>query len=299
MSRPNVRRIHQAVMAAALFASVGGAGDAIEQATTNLSEFGKGLIAAGAWALWGLALMSTLVRLPATLTTLRISATTGLVAIALAALVGDLDAASVVWAVTPPAALATVSLSPVVGHEWIDGASYGDEIRFTLRTPLALALIGLPLGWAVLVTGVLTGPILLANERWLAGAIATVIGFYAASIGARALHGLARRWLVMVPAGLVLHDHLATREAFLMIRSTVTDIRPTPNDTNLGAYHRLDATGDAPGTSFEIVLTDGVECVPRPERGRTAEIRKISSVLIVPTRGTAFVEVARSRGLRN
>ena len=55
--------------------------------------------------------------------------------------------------------------------------------------------------WAAVVVGALAGPLLLAAEQWVAGAIAIVIGWPLARFGSRSLHRLAQRWLVFVPAG--------------------------------------------------------------------------------------------------
>ena len=297
MSRLTIRRTHQIVLAVTLAAAIAGSGDAIEASVADLSTAGRWIIGVGAWALWGVALTSVAVRLPATLVTLRLATVTGLVAVVVALIVADLSASEVAWAITPPLVVLATSLSPFVGEAWIDGASYGDELRFSLRVPMALALVGLPLGVMLFVGGVLTGPIMLANERWIIGSVTFVVGLYLAMIAARALNGLARRWLVLVPAGLVLHDHLATREAFLMIKSTVASVGPAPPEAELEDDSVLDATGDSPGAVIEIALTNVVECVPRTGRGQAAAVAKVGKVYVVPTRPLAFVTAARSRGL--
>ena len=105
------------------------------------------------------------------------------------------------------AALALVAaFSPLTGDVFIDGSSYGDERRFALRVPTALVFGPVPLAGIGAVAAPIAGPLLLAAEQWLAGALVLAIGVPVAVVSVRALHGLARRWVVLVPAGLVLHD---------------------------------------------------------------------------------------------
>ena len=63
------------------------------------------------------------------------------------------------------------------------------------------------------------GPLLLAARQWVAGAVAVAWAACAAWWGVRVLHTLARRWLVFVPAGLVVHDPLALRRPVLLRRA--------------------------------------------------------------------------------
>ena len=59
-----------------------------------------------------------------------------------------------------------------------------------------------------------------------AGAAATAVGAPLAAAAARRLHVLARRWVILVPGGVVVHDPLALREPVLMPRSSITTVAP-------------------------------------------------------------------------
>jgi hypothetical protein len=135
-------------------------------------------------------------------------------------------------AVSTALVAAAVAFLPEVGWLFVNGSAYGDERRHLLRAPGALLLGPLPLAWAALVVGLVAGPLLLASERWLAGGVATVVGFGVAAVVARALHSLTRRWAVLVPAGLVLKDHLAVLDPVLFRRTEVEVLRPAPADTD-------------------------------------------------------------------
>ena len=58
-----------------------------------------------------------------------------------------------------------------IGDAFVDGSSYGDERRFLLRTPGALAIGPLFVVCAVIVAGLTVGPVLLLAQRWVVGAI--------------------------------------------------------------------------------------------------------------------------------
>src|SRR5436853_356968 len=76
------------------------------------------------------------------------------------------------------------------------------------------------------------GILLLAAKQWVAGAIVLVLANGAAFVAVRALHGLSRRWVVFVPAGVVLHDPMATADPVLFPRQVIETLRPAPADTD-------------------------------------------------------------------
>ena len=80
--------------------------------------------------------------------------------------------------------------------------------------------------------GVAAGPLLLAARQWVLGAVALVVGAVAVWWGVRVLHGLSRRWVVFVPAGMVVHDPLALVDPVLVPRAALRSLpRPPPTAT--------------------------------------------------------------------
>ncbi len=106
----------------------------------------------------------------------------------------------------------------------------------------------------------------------------------------RSLHGLSRRWVVFVPAGLVLHDPMTLVDPVLFRRQVVDVLRPAPADSDA-----LDLTQRAPGLALELVLKEEAHLVLlRPGR-RTADTVTASRLLFTPTRPGAALQEARTR----
>jgi hypothetical protein len=246
----------------------------------------------GAWLVWAAALGAALVPRTTSLTAVRIVAPAALVLAGWAALeVGEVGA-EVVVALAASAVAAALALAPGTAERHVDGSSYGEERRFPLRPPGALLLGPLPLTWAVAVAGVVSGPLLLAARAWVAGAVALAVGLPAAAVAVRALHALSRRWLVLVPAGLVVHDRMAVQEPVLVLRRQVRSLGPAPADTTA-----LDLTVGALGLALELDLHEPVSLVPAGRRGTPVELQEVTSLLVSPTRPGAVLAAASQRRL--
>lgn len=243
----------------------------------------------GLWLVWGVVLLATLVPRDVGLTLLRVAAP----AAPVAAVVAIAETGSGRWlaalAVSTALLAFAVAFLPEVGWLFVNGSSYGDERRHLLRAPGTLLLGPLPLAWALLVAGVVTGPLLLAAERWLLGAVATVAGWAVAAVVGRALHSLTQRWVVLVPAGLVLKDHLSVADPVLFRRTEIELLRPAPADTDA-----LDLTAKAPGLALELRLLDKVPLV-RVVPGQESAQGRTARILFTPTRPGAVLADAGVR----
>ena len=194
---------------------------------------------AGLWALWAVGLLATLVPRPLSLAGVRLGGPAAFATGGWAAATA-LSPASMAGLVAG-ALVAGVSVSAPVGDRFVDGASYGDERRFLLRAPGPVVVLMAPLAWVVAVAGVVTGPLLVADGSLTAGIPACIVGLPAAGLAVRAIHQLGRRWVVLVPAGLVLHDHLAVADPTLIPRTQVSSVTPaathtTATDLSQGAF---------------------------------------------------------------
>jgi hypothetical protein len=241
------------------------------------------------WAVWGVVLLATLVPRDLGLTILRVLAPAAPLAAVVATFEAGVGRVPAALAVATSLATAAIAFLPEVGWLFVNGSAYGDERRHLLRPPGALLIGPLPLAWAVLVAGVAAGPLLLAAERWVAGAVATVVGFLAAFLVGRALHSLTQRWAVLVPAGLVLKDHLTVVDPVLFRRTEVEVLRPAPADTDA-----LDLTAKAPGLALELRLLDKVGLV-RVVPGTNGQQGRTARLLFTPTRPGAVLADARAR----
>lgn len=242
----------------------------------------------GLWALWGAVLVATLVPRDLGLTALRVAAPAVLPGAVAAVLQADAGTAPSAVAVSSAVVVAAVAYLPEVGWLFVNGSAYGDERRHLLRAPGALLVGPLPLAWAALVAGALTGPLLLAARQWAAGAAVTLVGVLVVGVVGRALHSLTQRWAVLVPAGLVLKDHLSVVDPVLFRRTEVEVLRPAPADTDA-----LDLTSGAPGLALELRLLDEVALL-RVVPGQAAEPGRTARLLFTPTRPGAVLADARA-----
>src|SRR5712692_4214928 len=184
------------------------------------------------WAGWSAVLVGTLVPWPVGLTGLRVVAPGGAVAAIAAALSGRPSPLAAGAAVAITLADTVIALSPMAALLYVNGAAYPNERRYPLRVPGPLLLGPLEVAWAVTAGAPVMAILLLASKEWVAGAVVLVIGVPAAVLAARSLHGLARRWVVFVPAGLVLHDPMTLTDPTLFQRQLIERLRPAPADSD-------------------------------------------------------------------
>ena len=270
-------------------------GAAIDSSLRDHSSLFRVSVSIGVWFLWGFVLGSSMIRRPWGLTVTRVVAPSALPALLVANSAGDLSVTSLAVAIGHATIVCVFALLPETGNVMVDGLSYGDERRFLLRAPAAILLGTLPLVWALVVLGVVSGPLLLASEDWLLGILLTGVGWPLAGLGFRSLHQLTRRWIVFVPNGLVIHDYLATREPFLLRSQDLFSLGPAAADLDAQDVDLIDVSQLSLGPALQVTLRGGVEVVPRT-RG-TSEVRVVKGVLFSPTRPGAVLQEARRRRL--
>lgn len=264
---------------------------AVHEALRHHTAAVRGVAAVELWALWTVALVATLVPRSLSLTIYRSIAPLTLVATGWSASAG----ASAGWAavgVSAALVATAVAFSRSTVDAFVDGSSYGPEQRFALRVPAYLLLGPVPLSWAA-ATVWLAGPLLLAAQQWAAGAAVTVLGLALARPAARSLHGLARRWVVFVPAGFVLHDPLVLADAILLPRRQVASVSPA-----LAGSTATDLTQRALGLALEVRLTEPVELTLRHGRVAAPTSTVTDRVLFTPLRPGALLDAAESRRMR-
>jgi hypothetical protein len=243
------------------------------------------------WAGWATVLLGTLVPYPIGLTALRVSAPAAAVASVAAVATGRPSALAAFGAVAATLVDVVVAFAPPTGALFVNGPAYPNERRYPLRPPGPLLLGPLELSWAVAVGAPTAGILLLAARSWVAGAVVLLVGLPAAFVLARSLHGLSRRWLVFVPAGVVLHDPIALLDPVLFPRQTIEALRPALADSD-----SLDLSQGALGLTLELVLTEKVP-MTRVKPGKVGGEQGASArLLFTPTRpGQVLAEAARRR----
>jgi hypothetical protein len=267
-------------------------GPALGYALDDASRPVRVVASTGLWLGWAAVLVATLVPTTVSLTALRVAAPAAVVA-AMAAVVADGGSAATVVGLVGALVTALVAFWPGTGEAFVAGSSYGDERRMPLRVPGPLLAGPLVLVWAAAAAGVAAGPLLLAARQWIAGAAVLAVGLPVAVVAIRSLHTLARRWLVFVPNGVVVHDPLALAEPVLLRRADVRSFGPAPADTAA-----LDLTRGALGLALEVTLAPPASVVlAGGGRRGVSEATTAAALLVAPTRPGAVMAEARRRRL--
>ena len=266
-------------------------GDLLDAALDEHSATVAGVGVVIGWSLWAVGLFASLVQQPWALVALRTIAPTAVLAGAIAATAAAPE--PIGWAGIVLAAVSAVAaMSAELGHEFVNGASYGDEERFPLRPPAVLYFGPIGLVWASTVLPLPAAAFAFAARQWVLGAALALFGAATVWWGVTVLARLARRWCVFVPAGVTLVDDMALVEPTLMRGRDIVSVGPAPADTTA-----LDLSAAASGLILQIDLNGEGEFTPTPPRGGTAERVGASSVLIAPSRPGRLIRHAKARGI--
>jgi hypothetical protein len=259
-----------------------------------LAPHSRGVEVVGTVALWlGWAAGALALAVPSTvsLTVVRTGAPAAAVAAVLAASGADgvLSAALAVGC----AALACAAVaSGELGQVFAQASAYGHERRFVLRPP-AWVMLPAVVSWAVLCAAAIGAPLAWGARSWVLAALLTIVAVLLAWVLGQRFHRLSRRWLVIVPVGVVIHDHLVLGETLMLRTKQLAQLSLALADTDAA-----DLTGPSGGHAVEIGLRDLETVVFAPSRtapnGRAIHAR---SLLVAPTRPGRFLAEADRRGL--
>ena len=263
------------------------AGPALADALDGRSRPVQVVASAALWAAWSAVLAASLVPHPISLSVLR-AAAPGAPLLAVAAALGGHGTP---LAVATAALAAALAFLPEVGALFVNGPAYPNERRYPLRVPSPLLLGVLAVVWALAVVPPATALLLLAARQWVLGGLLLVAAGPVTVVLARAVHGLSRRWLVFVPAGVVIHDPVALADPVLFRKAVVRSFGPAPADTTA-----LDLTQAAPGLALQLDLAEEVPLVRAKFGNRLGEPASPTSVLVTPTRPGAVLREAARRG---
>jgi hypothetical protein len=249
------------------------------------------------WGAWAVGLLAVVAPRPAGLTAARTIAPAFAVLAVAAAIWADTDALAASGAVTATVVAAVLVAGSAFALAAANSIAYGDEQRFPLRTPPGLYAGPLPLARALVVAGIAGGPLLLADGEIVLGLVALVVGLPAALFLARALHSLSRRWLVLVPAGLVVADPLTLADPVLFIREHIVSVRavdgsaPVPADV-------LDVRLGAAAGSTLLTFDEEAELMRSTRARRGGALVSVSRVLVASVRRDELLATAARRRIR-
>ena len=240
----------------------------------------------GIWLLWSIALLCTLVPSSSALTAIRLALPTIFVIVAAAAVaIGISSGVAAALAISLLASL--LIFSGDIGDSFVQLAAYGDERRYLLRCPPAMLLVQV-LSWLVWLTLTIVAINLLAGDALILGAIVAIVALLLAIVLPRRFHRFSRRWLVSVPAGLVIHDHVVLAETAMFMNNAVVEI-----GIDLAPSEAADLSGKCSGVGLLITLKDFdtvvLAATPKTPGGSAIHVK---SMRVCPTRpGRAITEL--------
>ena len=259
-------------------------------ASATMASTGQMVMAAIAWAGWAAVLFATFVPSTVSITVGRLLAPT----LPVAAVVAAFGAPVAGWKVAVGVAAAMLAVivwfSGETGMALAQGSAYGAEQRFPLKPPVPF-LVPMIVSWIVIAASAVAGVVYLGNERWVVGVALVVLATAAGRFLGPRFHQLSRRWLVVVPAGLVVHDPLLLVENALFRVVDLASVHLAPAGTEAA-----DLTGGTAGVPVEIVLRemDTVVKVGGPDTP-TGVALHVRSVLVSPSRPGRALHAAADR----
>src|SRR4051794_16602708 len=245
------------------------------------------------WLVWAIVLSALLVPRPVAATIARIGTLLAVGVTVLAVSTGNSSAAVGTLAIVVTVGACVLAVRGEFQRVCAQGAAYGDEERFPLKVPPAIAFLLLPVAVAIIGFGLTIGPLLLADGRWIGG-LATAVGVPLAAVSIRLVHQLSRRWIVLVPAGIVIADPMTLTDPVLFVRERVQGIGPADPGRRPPA-DALDLRLGAAFGSCALLLTDEAD-VMRRVRGQGVSVRA-GLILVTPAASTLLLDRAGKRRL--
>ncbi len=195
-------------------------------------------------------------------------------------------------AVALAAVVALLAMSGEVGEAMVQGSAYGKEHRLPLRPPAAL-LLPVVVSWVIWAAAVLAAALLLSAQAWLIGILVTTLALCLTWLLGTRSHRLSIRWLVLVPAGVVVHDPVVMGETLMVPKANLKVARLALADTQAA-----DLTGPAAGVTLDIAVREMVLAVFAPTRtqpkGRAIHVQ---SFLVAPSRPGRALQALAAAGL--
>lgn len=198
------------------------------------------------WSLWLLTAIGLFVPSPISLTAIR--CVTPIAVVASFAAVAPL-------AVFASVVMLVIGFSPIFVDVMVQGGAYGEEKRFALRTPVPQMLPTF-IAWGVLCFSLIGGSLFITSEKYAVGIPLAIVGLVLSTRVPKLLHRHSRRWLVIVPAGIVIHDHLVLAETVMSPRSKIASLTIVPE-----AGESADFTGGVAGPRMAVQLREADKIV--------------------------------------
>ena len=273
-----------------VFVAVVGGG-ALESAVDERSEAARWTAAIGGWTLFAVVAVGLLIPAVVSLTITRVGAPLAVAAAGAAAIAGS-PGADVALLMMPAIVAVAAIFSAEFGRWMVQASAYGDEDRLPLRSPVPVGAAAI-VSWIVWAPALLGGPLALAAANWLVGIPVTAFAAAATAFVGPRWHKMSRRWLVLVPAGLVVHDPVVLADTLMVRTGEIVGLGLARADTEAA-----DLTGPASGYAIQVDTSETVSTVfaftPQEPNGRAIHM---TGFLIAPSRPGEALRRASARGL--
>ena len=184
-----------------------------------------------------------------------------------------------VLAVAVTALVTLTAFTAETGEAMVQTTAYGDEKRLPLRVPAAMQ-VPIAASWALLMGTSVTGVLLLAAHEIVIGISVLLIATVLTWLLYQRLHHFSCRWLVSVPAGVVVHDPVILGETLMVMRANVQHAHLALADTQAA-----DLTGPAAGHAIEVTVREMVQVtLPATAKNPKGSAIHAQAFLIAPSR---------------
>jgi hypothetical protein len=223
-------------------------------------------------------LIALIVPGPTSLTITRLVAPAALPAAVLIWL-GGAPAATAVTATAFATVAALLLLSAETAEVLVQGAAYGDERRLPLRTPAGVLMAAI-IVWVIWCAVTLGAAVAVWHHTWVVAGVLALIAGGLKLLALTRMQRLSNRWLVVVPAGVVVHDPLVLGETLMVQRHNLRSASLALTDTTAA-----DLTGPASGMAIEVSVHDMVTAVfPASADHPAGRAVHMASFLVSPSR---------------
>ena len=270
-----------------LVAVVGGA--ALESGVEDRSAAVRWTVAIGGWSVFAAVAVALLIPSVRSLTVTRVGAPLA-PAVVVVAGVGGASGADVALLAVPAIIAVAAIFSAEVGRWMVQSSAYGDEDRLPLRSPVPAGAAAI-VSWVVWAAAVIAGPLLLAGRNWIVGVPVAIVAVAATVLLGPRWHKMSRRWLVLVPAGLVIHDPVVLADTLMVRTDQLLGIGLARTDTEAA-----DLTGPASGYAVQVDTSETVSTVfaftPKEPNGKAIHM---TGFLVAPSRPGEALRLASQR----
>ncbi|MGZ4722776.1 MAG: hypothetical protein ACXV8L_01040 [Ilumatobacteraceae bacterium] len=254
-------------------------GDALDGRSAGL----RATIVVAGWLAWGIGVVALVVPSPLALTVMRMLSALSCGAAVISWIGGAAPAAGAVFVVCAVTCGVFIGGADF-GQRCVQASAYGDERRFLLRAPVAF-LLPVALAGLLWIAAVLAAPLLLGSKQWVVGGLCAVVAGLLSWLLLPRFNVLARRWLVLVPAGLVVHDQVVLAETLMVPRPDLVAI-----DLALAETEAADFTGPAGGHVVEVTLRSMMTItLARTTASPRGTALHVQSFIVAPTRPGAVL----------